>query len=199
MRQTGGLEVAGSSPAGRDGRYCQALPAVIYGSLRFDNTEASTGVRTAVSCLRESALVYHLMYNPFGSRMGHTPSQRVGRDFVLADKPGSDDRRWQAEEPTRYGKESPRIVVAGEALPHAKSLCHVLPTQMKALCEEIVSVLRRVRARVSRLSDEKVLEGLFQEIRTAQLTPGEIASRLAEQPVSKMATYGKPSAKKSAK
>jgi hypothetical protein len=86
--------------------------------------------------------------------------------------------------------ESPRKVVSDKAVVYAKSLCHVLPEQMKELCEQIITVLRKVRACASGLSDEKVLEQLHREIVTSKLTPHDVLVVLSGHPVVKMATNG---------
>jgi hypothetical protein len=84
--------------------------------------------------------------------------------------------------------ESPRTMVSEKAIVHAKTLCHVLPAQLKELCEEMTNVLRRVRARASALSDEKVLEMLYAEVKAAKLTPRDVVKLLSEKLVLKMPT-----------
>ena len=75
-----------------------------------------------------------------------------------------------------------------EAVVHAKSLCHVPPEQVLDLCARITAVLRRVRAKLTDLSDEKVLEELYREIGAAKLTPLDIAAEFSTQPVRTMPT-----------
>jgi hypothetical protein len=84
--------------------------------------------------------------------------------------------------------ESPRTVVSDKAVVYAKSLCHVVPGQMKVMCEEIAAVLRKVRASASSLSDEKLLESLHSEVTAAKLTPHDIVKALSAEPVTKMPT-----------
>lgn len=91
--------------------------------------------------------------------------------------------------------ESPRKLVACEALAYAKSLCHVFPLQMKELFDQITTILRKVRASASSLSDEKVLEKLHYEIKTANLTPRDVAARLSGQRVARMPSSGSPGKK----
>lgn len=92
--------------------------------------------------------------------------------------------------------ESPRETVDADAVLHAKSLCHALPEQMKTMADEIADVLRRVRALMLGVSDEKVLEHLHGELRAAKLTPRDVTERLSGQLVSKMTTNKGSSRKK---
>lgn len=85
---------------------------------------------------------------------------------------------------------SPRTSVSAKAVAYAKSLCHVLPGQMKTMCEEIAAVLRRVRAIASGLSDEKLLETLRREVVAAKLTPQDVVGSLSAEPVSNMPKKG---------
>lgn len=71
-----------------------------------------------------------------------------------------------------------------------RMLCHAPPEQMQKLCEEIATLLRKVRAKASGLSDEKVLEQLHQEIVNSKLTPNDVLDVLSGHPVAKMATSG---------
>jgi len=84
--------------------------------------------------------------------------------------------------------ESPRTMVSDKAVVYAKSLCHVAPEQMKAICEKIAAVLRKVRARACGLSDEKLLEYLHSEVAAAKLTPHDVVKRLSAEPVKNMPT-----------
>jgi len=84
--------------------------------------------------------------------------------------------------------ESPRTMVSDKAVVYAKSLCHVVPEQMKAICEKIAAVLRKVRARACGLSDEKLLEYLHSEVAAAKLTPQDIVKILSTEPVTGMPT-----------
>jgi hypothetical protein len=86
--------------------------------------------------------------------------------------------------------ESPRTRVADEAVAHAGRLCHVTPGQLKDLFDRIAAVLRRVRSRLTDLSDEKVLEELFSEIHQNNLTPEKVVESLARQQVATMETGG---------
>ena len=61
---------------------------------------------------------------------------------------------------------------------------------MQKLCEQIAILLRKVRAKASGLSDEKILEQLHREIVSSKLTPNDVLVVLSGQPVVKMATLG---------
>jgi hypothetical protein len=82
--------------------------------------------------------------------------------------------------------ETPRTTVSDKAVVYAKSLCHVLPEQMKAMCEQIATVVRRIRAKASNLSEERILESLHSEVTSAKLTPKDIVKTLSAQPVTEM-------------
>lgn len=84
--------------------------------------------------------------------------------------------------------ESPRTMIANEAVAHAGDLFHVTPAQLKELFDQIAAVLRRVRSRITDLSDEKVLEELYREIEREQLTPEQILERMTQQRVAAMKT-----------
>ncbi len=86
--------------------------------------------------------------------------------------------------------DSPRITISPEAIPHAESLFHVTPQQLIVLFDEIAGVLRRVRSKLTDLSDEKALEELYRELSTGSLFPKEILERLSASPISKMPQQG---------
>jgi hypothetical protein len=86
--------------------------------------------------------------------------------------------------------ESPRTTLSNKAVAYAKSLCHVVPGQLKIICEEIAAVLRKVRATAPGLSDENVLETLHKEVVTAELTPHDVVRRLSAEPVKNMPKVG---------
>jgi len=83
--------------------------------------------------------------------------------------------------------ESPRTTVAHAAVAHAKSLYHVSPLELKTLFDETAAALRRVRAKLTDLSDEKVLEELLREFSTGGLVPVQVMERLSQRPVASMA------------
>ena len=84
--------------------------------------------------------------------------------------------------------ETPRMILSGKAVVYAKSLCHVSPEQVKTIYEQITTILRRIRAKASSLSDEKILESLHSEVTSAKLAPEDIFMILSEQPVREMPT-----------
>ena len=70
--------------------------------------------------------------------------------------------------------ESPRTKVASEAIAHAKSLYHVTPGQLMEIFNGIAAALRRVRSKLTNLSDEKVLEELSHELTAGRLEPMQL-------------------------
>ena len=86
--------------------------------------------------------------------------------------------------------ESPRVAVAPEAIAHAECLYHVTPAQLKELFDETAAVLRRVRSKLTDLSDEKVLEELSRELTSGSLTPTRVVERLSQTPVADMERRG---------
>lgn len=92
--------------------------------------------------------------------------------------------------------ESPRTMIANEAVAHAGGLFHVTPVQLKELFDQIATVLRRVRSKITDLSDEKVLEELYLEIERENLTPEHILQRMSLQKVAGMKTDAESSLRK---
>ena len=86
--------------------------------------------------------------------------------------------------------ESPRITIAREAITYAKTLYHVTPNQLEELFDEIATVLRRVRSKITDFTDEKLIEELYREINRENLTPEKIVKRLTLQRVSTMKING---------
>ena len=82
--------------------------------------------------------------------------------------------------------ESPRRTIAPEAIAHAKALLHITPEQLKRMFDEIAAVLRRVRSKLTDISDEKALEELSQELTAANLSPMKLLERLSQMPVKDM-------------
>jgi hypothetical protein len=124
------------------------------------------------------------------AKSDHTPDNPIGINDIRQAQSHED---WVRKHCTCDGNtqilpviESPRTVVSNEAVVYAKSLCHVVPEQMKTICEKITAVLRKVRASASDLSDEKVLENLYSEVTAAKLTPHDIVTTLSENPVTEM-------------
>ena len=86
--------------------------------------------------------------------------------------------------------ESPRTTIAPEVVAYAESLFHVTPDQLRELFDEIAAVLRRVRSKLTGLSDEKVLEELSRELSSGGLVPTKVLQRLSEMPVTNMGKQG---------
>ena len=84
--------------------------------------------------------------------------------------------------------ESPRQTIDPEAITFANSLCHVAPSELKELFNESAAILRRVRSKISSLSDEKILEELLYELTAQRLTPFLLFERLSQRPVKAMET-----------
>lgn len=134
------------------------------------------------------------IYVAHEAKSDHTPGDPIGINDIRQAQSHED---WvQANRPCGTTTkilcviESPRDRIAADAMPHAKSLCHVFPAQMKVLLEQVTSVLRRFRSTVSDISDEKVLEQLHREISAARLTPSDVIQTLSARPVSGMTKGG---------
>jgi len=133
-------------------------------------------------------------YAVLEAKSGHRPENPIGKNDVLQAQSHED---WVRKNRACNDRSqilpiivSPRVTVASEAEAHAKSLCHVSPNQMEALCNEIAAVLRKVRATAPGLSDENVLETLHKEVVTAKLTPHDVVRRLSAEPVKNMPKVG---------
>jgi len=130
------------------------------------------------------------IYIAHEAKSDHTPNDSIGINDIRQAQSHEDWVRSHrtCNESTRVLPviESPRIMVSKKAVVYAKSLCHVHPDQMKTICGQISAVLRKIRARTSRLSDEKVLEGVHREITSARLTPRDIVETLSAHPVAGM-------------
>jgi hypothetical protein len=120
----------------------------------------------------------------------HTPGDPIGvndvrqaqshADWVLANLP------CEKEATVICVMETPRKVVAKDALPHAKSLCRVDPAIIRSLAEEAIGVLRSVRSVAGDIGDEALLEELMKKLREARLRPSDVVQRLTQQKVSAM-------------
>lgn len=86
--------------------------------------------------------------------------------------------------------ESPRTTIAPEAVAYAESLFHVTPDQLREIFDKIAAVLRRVRSKLTGLSDEKVLEELSRELSSGGLVPTKVLQRLSKMPVANMVKRG---------
>ena len=124
----------------------------------------------------------------------HTPGDPIGVNDV---RQAQSHENWFHANRTSaksskilYLLETPRTTIASEAIAHAKSLFHVTPGQLKEIFDQIAGVLRRIRAKLTVLSDEKVLEDLYQELLSGDLIPTKILQRLSASPVANMKKGG---------
>ncbi len=84
--------------------------------------------------------------------------------------------------------ESPRTTIAEDATVFAGDLYHVTPKRLTEIFDQIASILRRVRSRMTNLSDDKVLEELYTELYQEKLTPERLLERLTSQQARTMRT-----------
>lgn len=82
--------------------------------------------------------------------------------------------------------ETPRQTVEPSAIPHADALLYVSPKMIRDLAEEVVAMLRSLRAVSPTTPDETLLETLRQEMAKHRLLPAEICVRFSRQLVAKM-------------
>ena len=137
----------------------------------------------------------NLIYVIHEAKSEHTPGDPIGaRDIQQAQNHENwvrANRSWQDNTKILCLIESPRTTVASEALAYTESLCHVTPGQLKEMFNGIATVLRRVRSRLTNLSDEKVLEELSRELTEGNLGPMKLLERLSKMPVVNMAVFEK--------
>jgi hypothetical protein len=140
------------------------------------------------------------LYVVHEAKSEHTRDDPIGVNDIRQAQSHEDwlraNRSWNADTQIVCLIESPREKLAVEALPHAKSLCHVLPEQMETLFSKVADVLRRFRSTACDLSDEKALENLYSEIASAELTPSEVINLLSGSPVAGMKIIGDTSSAK---
>ena len=124
----------------------------------------------------------------------HTPGDPIGvNDIRQAQSHGNwvrANRTCETNTKILCLIDSPRTTVAPEAIAHAESLHHVTPGQLKGIFDEIAATLRRVRSKLTDLSDEKVLEELSRELTAGSLVPMRILDRLSQMPVVNMENRG---------
>ncbi len=138
--------------------------------------------------------VGNLIYVVHEAKSEHTPKDPIGvNDIRQAQSHGN----WVRANRTCEDNteiicliESPRVAVAPEAIAHAESLYHVTPAQLKELFDKTAGILRRVRSKLTDLSDEKVLEELSRELITGSLTPMRLVERFSQMPVANMERRG---------
>lgn len=136
----------------------------------------------------------NLIYVVYEAKSEHTPGDPIGvNDIRQAQSHGNwirANRTCETNTKILCLIESPRTTVAPEAIAHAESLHHVTPGQLKEIFDEIATTLRRVRSKLTDLSDEKVLEELSRELTTGNLVPKRIMERLSRMPVVNMENRG---------
>jgi hypothetical protein len=116
---------------------------------------------SAPDCIWSFGSGIHVVHE---AKSTHTPDNPISIDAV---QQAQGHENWlRADLPWTGGTEilclieSPRQTVDADAVLHAQSLSHISHEQMKTLVDEIADVLRRVRAIMLGMSDEKVLEHL---------------------------------------
>lgn len=131
-----------------------------------------------------------LIYVTHEAKSEHTPEDPIGVNDI---RQAQSHEKWIRANRTckDFTKilcliESPRMTVASEAIAHAESLCHVAPGQLKKMFDGIAAVLRRVRSKLTDLSDEKVLEELSRELIAGNFTPQQVLKFLSKVPVANM-------------
>ncbi len=97
------------------------------------------------------------LYIVHEAKSDHTPGDTIGVNAVRQAQSHEDwvrgNRKCSDATQVLPLIETPRKVVSQDALPYAKSLCHVSPVQLKGMCERVSEVLRRIRANSPNLSD----------------------------------------------
>ena len=134
------------------------------------------------------------VYMVFEAKTEHTPGDSIGVNDVRQARSHEDwvraNRRCGSSTTIICVIVSPRTTVAPEAIAYAGSLFHVTPKQLKHLFDDASTALRRVRSRLTDLSDEKVLEELFHEFSAGKLLPNAIMDRLTRTQVASMGGSG---------
>ena len=135
-----------------------------------------------------------IIYVVHEAKSEHTPGDPIGVNDV---RQAQSHDKWVRANKTCLKEtkilcllESPRTTIDPEAIPYADTLFHVTPDQLKKIFDEIVAVLRRVRSKLTNLSDEKLLEELSRELSSSGLVPMKILQRLSEMPVKNMRKQG---------
>lgn len=82
--------------------------------------------------------------------------------------------------------ETPRSSVSKGAVPHAKTLCRVDPSEIRHVAQQIVTLLRTARAGASDVGDETLLENILLKLQEARLRPVDIINTFLSQPVNKL-------------
>jgi len=82
--------------------------------------------------------------------------------------------------------ESPRQVVAKEAIAYARSLYYVNPTELRDLFERATKLLRTVRSMAPDLSEEGTIERIYQGLSSSGVRPVDICREMTLRPVAEM-------------
>ena len=131
-----------------------------------------------------------LVYVVHEAKSDHTLKDPIGvNDIRQSQSHGNwirDNRKCEANTEILCLIESPRTTVDPEAIAHAGSLCHVTPKQLKEIFDDVATILRRVRSKLTDLSGEKILEELFRELSDGNLVPRQLLDRLSQNPVKDM-------------
>ena len=134
--------------------------------------------------------IKNLIYVVHEAKTEHTSKDAIGANDIRQAQSHENwvrsNRRCNDESQIYCLIESPRATIKPEAIPHATSLCHTTPVQLKRIFDEIATILRRVRSKWIGLSDERVLEELLQELTASGLTPYKLLKRLTRHPVKNM-------------
>ena len=132
----------------------------------------------------------NLIYVTHEAKSEHTPKDPIGVSDIRQAQ-GHD--KWVRANQTCKDNtkilcliESPRMKIALEAKAHSESLCHVTPKELKEMFDGIAATLRRVRSKLTNLSDEKVLEELSSELTAGKLAPMQLLKSLSKMPVVQM-------------
>ncbi len=141
----------------------------------------------APDCIWSIENLIHVLHE---AKSEHTPDDPIGANDI---RQAQSHENWVRDNRTCENNtkilcliESPRMTIAPEAIAHAKALLHITPEQLKRMFDEIAAVLRRVRSKLTDISDEKALEELSQELTAANLSPMKLLERLSQMPVKDM-------------
>ena len=141
----------------------------------------------APDCIWSIENLIHVLHE---AKSDHTPDDPIGANDI---RQAQSHENWVRDNKTCENDtrilcliESPRMTIAPEAIAHAKTLFHITPEQLKRMFDEIAAALRRVRSKLTNISDEKALEELSQELIATNLSPIKLLERLSQMPVTGM-------------
>ena len=87
--------------------------------------------------------------------------------------------------------ETYRNILRKDAKPHARDLYRVDPKVVREIAGNLVSMLRGIRARSIKETEERLTETLLQELRKCSLMPWQLIDTLTRQPITKLKVTGK--------